>query len=151
MYHAASARTPPSPIAAQRGLDACQGSGSELPFGDDQVDLIALLDTVEHIADEFGVFGECLRVLRPGGTQVFSVPLRPVEETRVRCELRDGELVHLMEPHYHRSPQGGALVVNDFGGDLVDRLAAHGFDATIRRPTRGFAGYLNAVVTAKRN
>jgi SAM-dependent methyltransferase len=64
----------PLPVAAQRGLDTCQGSGSELPFGDDQVDLIALLDTVEHIADEFGVFDECLRVLRPGGKLIVTVP-----------------------------------------------------------------------------
>jgi hypothetical protein len=36
--------------------------------------LVALLDTVEHIADEFGVFGECCRVLKPGGKVIITVP-----------------------------------------------------------------------------
>ena len=37
------------------GLEVLRGSGSELPFPDATFDLVALLDTVEHIADEFGV------------------------------------------------------------------------------------------------
>ena len=64
----------PLAVAAQRALTVCQGSGNKLPIGDDQIDLIALLDTVEHIDDEFGVFDECLRVLKPGGKLIVTVP-----------------------------------------------------------------------------
>ncbi len=64
----------PLAVAAQRGLDVMQSSGTDLPFAADSFDLVALLDTVEHIPDEFGVFQECLRVLKPGGKLVVTVP-----------------------------------------------------------------------------
>lgn len=64
----------PLVVAAARALDSCQGSGTQLPFAENQFDLVALLDTVEHIADEMGVFGECLRVLKPGGKLMITVP-----------------------------------------------------------------------------
>ncbi len=64
----------PLRIAAQRGLTVTQSSGDQLPFPDASFDLIALLDTVEHIPDEFGVFAECRRVLKPGGKLMVTVP-----------------------------------------------------------------------------
>jgi len=64
----------PLGMAKQRGLTASQGMGNQLPFDDNEFDLVALLDTVEHIADEFGVFEECLRVLKPGGKLMVTVP-----------------------------------------------------------------------------
>ena len=64
----------PLQVAAQRALTVCQGLGGRLPFPDDTFDLIALLDTVEHIADEFAVFQECRRVLKPGGKLMITVP-----------------------------------------------------------------------------
>lgn len=64
----------PLAVAGQRGLDAIQGSGDSLPFADQTFDLIALLDTIEHIPDEFGVLEECRRVLKPGGKLMITVP-----------------------------------------------------------------------------
>jgi len=64
----------PLPVASLRGLEAIQGSGDMLPFADDEFDLVALLDTVEHIPDEFGVLEECRRVLKPGGKLIITVP-----------------------------------------------------------------------------
>jgi SAM-dependent methyltransferase len=64
----------PLPVAGARGLDVCQGAGDGLPFPADTFDLVALLDTVEHIPDEFGVFQECRRVLKPSGKLVVTVP-----------------------------------------------------------------------------
>ncbi len=64
----------PLPIAGLRGLNVLQGSGDTLPFADGEFDLIALLDTVEHIPDEFGVLEECRRVLKPGGKLMITVP-----------------------------------------------------------------------------
>jgi SAM-dependent methyltransferase len=64
----------PLAVAAQRALDVCQGMGNGVPFADDRFDLVALLDTVEHIGDELGVFQECLRVLKPGGKLIVTVP-----------------------------------------------------------------------------
>jgi len=64
----------PIPIAQQRGVTTAQGSGDALPFPDAAFDLVALLDTVEHIPDELGVFAECARVLKPGGVLLVTVP-----------------------------------------------------------------------------
>jgi len=64
----------PIPIAQQRGVTTAQGSGDALPFPDATFDLVALLDTVEHIPDELGVFTECARVLKPGGVLLVTVP-----------------------------------------------------------------------------
>jgi SAM-dependent methyltransferase len=64
----------PLPVAQARGLPVSQGSGSELPFPAATFDLVALLDTVEHIPDELGVLAECSRVLKPGGKLIVTVP-----------------------------------------------------------------------------
>jgi SAM-dependent methyltransferase len=64
----------PLPVAQQRGLPVMQGGGNELPFLANTFDLLALLDTVEHIPDELGVLYECQRVLKPGGKLIVTVP-----------------------------------------------------------------------------
>jgi SAM-dependent methyltransferase len=64
----------PLPMAKARGLTSFQGAGDALPFPDNSFDLIALLDTVEHIPNELGVFDECFRVLKPGGKVMITVP-----------------------------------------------------------------------------
>lgn len=64
----------PLAVAGLRGLDAIQASGDTLPFADEEFDLVALLDTIEHIPDEFGVLAECRRVLKPGGKLMITVP-----------------------------------------------------------------------------
>ena len=64
----------PLAVAAQRALDVAQSLGDQLPFADDSFDVVALLDTVEHIPDELGVFNECRRVLKPGGLLIVTVP-----------------------------------------------------------------------------
>jgi SAM-dependent methyltransferase len=61
-------------VAQQRGVPVSQGSGNELPFPAAAFDLVALLDTVEHIPDELGVLQECARVLKPGGKLIVTVP-----------------------------------------------------------------------------
>lgn len=64
----------PLAVARTRGLDARLGTADNLPFDDGEFDLVALLDTVEHIPDEKKVFAECQRVLRAGGKLLVTVP-----------------------------------------------------------------------------
>jgi len=72
----------PLEVARERGLEAYEGSADDLPFEDGSFDLVALLDTVEHVPAEDRVFQECRRVLREtqpegdraGGRLLVTVP-----------------------------------------------------------------------------
>jgi len=70
----------PLKVARERGLEAYLGDADALPFEDDEFDLVALLDTVEHVPQENEVFEECRRVLKgpangkPGGKLLVTVP-----------------------------------------------------------------------------
>lgn len=72
----------PLAVARTRGLDAREGTADALPFDAGEFDLVALLDTVEHVPAEDKVFQECRRVLRgpdaaggkPGGRLLVTVP-----------------------------------------------------------------------------
>ncbi len=64
----------PLAVARQRRLQVYESSADSLPFDDGTFGLVALLDTVEHVANEQGVFAECYRVLQPGGFLIVTVP-----------------------------------------------------------------------------
>lgn len=58
-----------------RGLDTVtQAMAGHLPFADDTFGLITALDVIEHIDDDRGALREAMRVLRPGGHLLVSVP-----------------------------------------------------------------------------
>lgn len=66
--------------AAIKRLDAGGGSAlsgeiGALPFGDRQFDLVCAFDVIEHVRDDRQAFAELSRVLKDGGTLIFSVPL----------------------------------------------------------------------------
>jgi SAM-dependent methyltransferase len=64
----------PLAIASSRGLEAREGTADALPFGDAEFDLVAMLDTVEHVPAEAQAFEECRRVLKPGGRLLITGP-----------------------------------------------------------------------------
>jgi hypothetical protein len=102
-----------------------------LSFADASFGTIVSNDVFEHVCDIDRTLAECVRVLRPGGTLILSVPFNPnMAHTVRRAELRDGEPLHLLEPAYHGNPLDqakGSLVFFDYGWDLVERLRAAGF------------------------
>jgi SAM-dependent methyltransferase len=58
-----------------RGLTQVSLSAADsLPFEKDTFELVTLLDVVEHIDDDVGVFREVRRVLQPGGRLLVTVP-----------------------------------------------------------------------------
>ncbi len=54
----------------------CNGIGDagELPYADEEFDLVLSLEVIEHVEDQFSFLREARRVLKPGGTLVVSTP-----------------------------------------------------------------------------
>jgi SAM-dependent methyltransferase len=109
-----------------------------LTYADASFDLVTHTEVLEHVPDDARAFAELLRVLRPGGTMLFTVPMHGGPHTVERARLRDGVVEHLLEPVYHIDPlqPEGILAFRDYGLDIVDRLRAAGFvDARILAPS----------------
>lgn len=55
----------------------CQADAAGLPFASGSFDLVAALDTLEHMADDAATLLELHRVCAPGGTLLLTVPAFP--------------------------------------------------------------------------
>lgn len=93
---------------------------TKLTFEAESLDLIISSDVLEHVPDLQAAFAECIRVLRPGGCHLFTVPTR--YKTQKRAEVRDGGVEFLTEPEYHSDPLNarGILAYWDFGLDAAE-------------------------------
>lgn len=98
----------------------------DLTFGDDSFDVILHLDVFEHLLNPEKALQEMVRVLRPGGHMVFTVPVwKDLVFSRQRAALSDdGTVRHYLEAHYHGNPvsEEGALVTWDYGQDFGEML-----------------------------
>jgi hypothetical protein len=101
----------------------------QLSFESESIDFLFHGDVLEHIPDIQRGLSECRRVLKTGGTLLFTCPIYNFENHRVRSRIRDGALEHLKEPVYHGNPvdAGGALVFTEPGWELLEDLRAAGF------------------------
>ncbi|GAB5560750.1 MAG: class I SAM-dependent methyltransferase [Synoicihabitans sp.] len=54
--------------------DIIEGSATSIPVGDGSLDVVTLMDVLEHVEDDQGALGEIHRVLRPEGVLVLTVP-----------------------------------------------------------------------------
>jgi len=92
-----------------------------LSFADDCFDLVVSQDVFEHIADPRKAFAEVSRVLKPGGSHVFTIPWYPDQKTEPRAEMKDDKVHHLQAPEYHSDPYdyNGSLVFTRFGSDTT--------------------------------
>lgn len=97
-----------------------------LSFERESMDLVITSDIFEHVRHPDRAFAEVYRVLRPGGTHIFTIPGRwPMSERTVsRVDVSSADDIFLLPPVYHNSQH---LVYNDFGYDLLDRLDELGF------------------------
>lgn len=101
-----------------------------LTFEESSFDLIMSFDVIEHVPDFLRALSEAYRVLRPGGTFLFTVPIdlsSKISHRRARVRV-EGSVEHILEPEYHGNPLGPpSLCFTSFGFDLVDSLKDCGF------------------------
>jgi SAM-dependent methyltransferase len=62
---------------ARGGARFCRAGGTQLPFRAAVFDAVVASDVLEHIEDDRGAVAEVVRVLKPGGAFIFSVPAHP--------------------------------------------------------------------------
>ncbi|MEA3033371.1 MAG: hypothetical protein QOH86_1387, partial [Sphingomonadales bacterium] len=111
-----------------------------LGYEDGRFDLVVTSETLEHVPDFGRALAEIRRVLKPGGLNVFTVPIRWDRPTRRRARTEDGRVVHLLPPSYHGTAETGAqdlLVFYEFGSDTAPIVEAAGFRVeTVSDPAR---------------
>lgn len=120
---------PDTPRGASREGVRCEDLCA-LTFPDRTFDVVISLDVLEHVPDHMSAFRQIARVLRSGGTLLFSIPFFfPPDRTQRRAILNpDGSLTHLTEPQYHGNPLGTpSLCFWDYGWDIFEKLRAAGF------------------------
>jgi SAM-dependent methyltransferase len=124
-----------------------------LSFPDESIDMVLSSDVLEHVPDPYRAHKEVWRVLRPGGSHVFTVPFhqhRHLDDTRAYLN-DDGRVVQVKEPIYHLDPvrpAEGVLVYTIFSLEMLVRLRRLGFVTNLYRlhsPRHGILGH-NAVV-----
>jgi hypothetical protein len=104
---------------------------SNLTFESESFDRILSLDCFEHFPEFNKAFSECCRVLKKGGSMVWSVPFnRKSEKNIIRASVNpSGEVVHHLEPEYHGDPinDAGCLCFTHFGWEMLDNVRSSGF------------------------
>jgi len=124
-----------------------------LTFADESFDLCTSTEVFEHVASDIAAFGELFRVLRPGGTLVFTVPLSDSQITVERTTVNNGLRYQTMPAEYHADRFRGPHVFcyRNYGRDILDRLRQVGFaNAAFYRPSRRLFGFARDVVIANR-
>ena len=99
---------------------------TRIPLPDGSYDVVMAHHVLEHIDDDKTAVRELFRLLKPGGTGIFSVPINTSrQETYENSTITDPDqrTAHFSAPDHRRY----------YGLDFADRLAAAGFVVDIFR------------------
>ncbi|HEV8582662.1 MAG TPA: methyltransferase domain-containing protein [Thermoanaerobaculia bacterium] len=90
-----------------------------LTFDAETFDLVVHSETLEHVFDCRRALAEIHRVLKPGGYQLYSVPVLHRRKTRQRlAKAASGKVIHLLPPSYHGLDREFP-VAWELGGDFI--------------------------------
>jgi SAM-dependent methyltransferase len=131
---------------------------TRLSFKDNSFDHLLSGDVFEHIPDPYLAHREVFRVLKPGGSHVFTVPFSQMgyaDEKRATIDS-NGKIVHHSEPLYHYDPvrsDQGVLVYTIFAVEMLVRLKEIGFNTqmyNLYKPRFGILGNNSIVFSARK-
>lgn len=92
---------------------------TNLTLATQQFDLAIHSETLEHVHDYNKALSEIERVLKPGGLQIYTIPLLHARRTRRRIALSpEGHETPLLAMSFHGS-EGEYPVVWELGGDFL--------------------------------
>lgn len=105
-------------------------------FADESFDLVSSNQVVEHIENDLKSYHEAFRILRPGGTLLFAVPLFNTPESHQLARTVDENVEFLRQPpEYHGSRITGPDFVLTFWrfsrNDIAMRVAKAGFEVEL--------------------
>lgn len=93
----------------------------DLTFDDESFDIFITQDVLEHLFNPDKAVKEIMRVLKPGGTHIFTAPKnKNLRLSSPRARLENGKAIYLKEKEYHGNPvgDGKSLVTWDYGDDF---------------------------------
>jgi FkbM family methyltransferase len=106
---------------------------TRITYADASFDLVISEDVMQHVADPVAGFAETARVLRPGGSHIFTIPKNrtsgwTVTQARLTMGTTRNMVGHLLPADYHADPAKGEeeIVCNELSPDLHDLLARAG-------------------------
>jgi ubiquinone/menaquinone biosynthesis C-methylase UbiE len=114
--------------ARDKGLLAVKGEAENLPFADDAMTRILMVDAFHHLRDQRQAAMETLRVLEPGGRLVIEEP--NVEHIAVKL-VALGEKVVLMRSSF-QPPARVREIFEAFGGRVTIEREGFNFWAVIQ-------------------
>ncbi|MET8144499.1 class I SAM-dependent methyltransferase [Sphaerisporangium sp. NPDC005288] len=99
-------------LARERGLQAIHADARNLPLPDGHFDLVLAFDVLEHIEEDELAVREILRVLRPGGTALITVP----------CDMALWSAHDVASGHVRRYTRDGLRSVLSQEGLVIERM-----------------------------
>ena len=110
---------------------------TKLDLPDDTFDIVSTNEVLEHVHNLDVGLSELARVLRVGGWHIGTHPFRFVSpDSDVRARIQNGSIVHLKEKEIHGNPmdpEGGSLVFETPGWDIIERAKKAGFSRAFMR------------------
>jgi SAM-dependent methyltransferase len=116
---------------------------TRLSFADRSHDGLVSLDVLEHVPDYQRALKEFVRVLRPGGSLVLTVPFYSDDaDNLLLARMENNAISYLRPPEFHGDPLSvGVLCFHHFGWELLAQMRVAGFAKAqalrVRNPQAG--------------